>query len=599
MTRTEDKVDKENMKKERDEEKSDNKILKEIRKYALQNAVLHDGKANPKAVLGKILGKNKELRNKAKELLEQCNLIVEEVNKLSVEEQKRELEQEAPELLERKKQKKDLPELPNAEVGKVVTRIPPEPSKYNHIGHALSFLINYLYAKKYKGKCVLRFEDTNPETSKQEYVDAMKQDVLEYLDIKPDKIVFVSDDMPRFYELAEDLIKRGHAYVCSCPREKMQELRKKGIPCECRSKPVEKNLEEWHKMINREFKEGERVLRLKIDMKSKNYVMRDPVIFRINYTPHYRQGTKYCVYPMYDFENAVEEEFCGVTHILRSAEFGKMRIELQNYIKDLFGFKKQIVVQYGRFNIVGAVTQGRIIRQLIQEGKVLGWDDPSLVTLRALRRRGIQKETYYELARIVGLSPTPTNIDWSVIASINRRILDPITKRFFFINEPVRIRIKDAPEQELKIRMHPDNDLGVRSFKVKDEFFITRKDYERLEDGKIYRLMECLNFKKQGDEFIFDSIEYENYKEKQKESGSLIMHWLPADKENERKLIKVKVFTPEHEFITGIGEEALKEVKQGEVVQFERFGFVRFDHSENKEGKEKGKETMVFWFTHK
>ncbi|MEM2121553.1 MAG: glutamate--tRNA ligase [Candidatus Woesearchaeota archaeon] len=577
-----------NNKKQKEELLSE-ELKESVFKFALQNAILHSGIADAKAVLGKVLAEKKELREKAKEVLEYCEKIAKEVSKLSLEEQKKILQERYPELLEEKKRKKDLPELKNAEFGKVVTRIPPEPSKYNHIGHALSFLINYLYAKKYNGKCVLRFEDTNPKTSKQEYVDAMKEDVLDYLDIKPDKIVFVSDDMERFYELAEKLIIQGKAYVCFCQREKMQELRKKGIECDCRNKSSNQNLEEWKNMLNRKYREGECSLRLKIDMKADNYVMRDPVIFRIVYEEHYRQGKKYCVYPVYDFENAVEEEFCGVTHILRSAEFGKMRVELQDYIKDLFGFKKQTVIQYGRFNVVGAITQGRIIRQLIEEKKVIGWDDPSLVTLRALRRRGIQKETYYELARTVGLSPTQTNIEWSVIAAINRKILDPIAKRFFFIENPVSITIEGAPEQNVKIKLHPEHlEYGFREFKTSKEFYIEKKDFEELSEGELCRLMECLNFKKQNQKFVFDSLEVSVFKEK----GKKIIHWLPKDKD---QIVKVKIFTPEHIYIEGIAEKNIKEIKIGDVVQFERFGFCRLDSIV----RENSEDVFIFWFTHK
>jgi len=474
--------------------------LKEIiLKYALQNAVKFNGKANPGAIIGKLLKEDSGLKSKIKELSKDIQKTVKDVNKLSLDEQKAKLKKIAPEMLEKKKaEKRGLPELKNAVMGKVVTRIPPEPSKYNHIGHALSFLLNYLYAKKYKGKSVLRFEDTNPTASKQEYVDAMKKDVLEYLNIKPDKTVYVSDDMPRFYKLAEDLIKRNEAYVCFCKREKMQDLRHKGLPCECRNNAAEKNLEEWKKMLSRKYDEGKCVLRLKIDLKSGNHVMRDPVIFRIIYAEHYRQKNKYCVWPMYDFENAVEEEFCGITHILRSSEFGNMRIELQDYIKDLFGFKKQEVIQYGRFNVAGSITQGREIRQLIADKKVIGWDDPRLVTLRALKRRGIVPEMFYELALKVGLSKTPTNIDWTVISSINRKILDAKANRYFFIHDPKEITIKDAPEMQINIKLHPEHDeRGTRNLKTNEKFYISEKDFKELKEGELYRLMHAFNFKKQ------------------------------------------------------------------------------------------------------
>ena len=555
-----------------------------IEKYALQNATKFDGKAQIGAVIGACIREKPELKDKVKELSAKARQIIVKVNSLSVEQQIARLEKLAPELLEKKeKKKRDLPELPNAKPGHVVTRIPPEPSKYNHIGHALSFLLNYLYAKKYDGKCVLRFEDTNPSAAKQEYVDAMKSDVLEYLDIKPDKMVFVSDDMKKFYALAEQLIKKDEAFVCFCDRDKMQRLREKGEPCDCRAFSKEKNLEEWKSMLDRKYEEGQAVLRLKGDMQSKNYVMRDPVIFRIISDEHYRQKDKYVVWPMYDFENAIEEELCGITHILRSSEFGQMRVELQNHIKDLFGFKKQTVVQYGRFNIVGAVTQGREIRELIEKKKVFGWDDPSLVTLRALKRRGIVKEMFYELAKEVGLSPTPTNLDWTRISSINRRILDPSVNRYFFIEDPVKIKIRGAPRQDLKLKLHPDHpDRGLRDFKTHEDFYISKKDFEELKNKKLYRLMDALNFIKTSDGFVFDSLDYQKFKGE----GEKIMHWLPIDKDS----VKTEILMPDHKIITGLGESGLKKLKENEIIQAERFGFIRLD--------EKTKATLKFWFTH-
>jgi glutamyl-tRNA synthetase len=555
-----------------------------ILKYALQNAVRYNGKANPGAVIGKILSANPDAKSKMNEIKKEVDIAVKEVNSMSIEEQTEKLNQLAPELLVKKKKevRKELPDLPGAKDGEVVTRIPPEPSKYNHLGHALSFLINYMYAKKYHGKCILRFEDTNPEKAEQEYVDAMKSDVLEYLDIKPDKTVFVSDDMDVFYDLAEKLIKDKKAYVCFCERETMQELRHKGRGCECRGFELKRNLEEWKNMLSCEYKEGKAVLRLKIDMKAANQVLRDPVIFRIVETPHYRQKDKYCVWPLYDFENAVEENLCGITHILRSNEFGKMRAELQDFIKDSLKFKKQVIIEYGRFNIKGKLTQGREIRKLIEEKKVNGWDDPRLITLKALKRRGIVKEAYYELVHEVGLTPNQTNLDFGVLATINRRILDPKAHRYFFIPDPVSITITDAPEQKVELDLHPDNAHGGRKFNTKDEFFITAKDFKEIKANKLIRLMDCLNFKKVKNKFTFVSVDYKDFKEK----GDKIIHWLPVG-----DVVNVEVVMDDASVVKGFGEKTLENLKEGEVVQLERFGFCRLD--------KKGKEKLVFWFTHK
>jgi glutamyl-tRNA synthetase len=327
------------------------------------------------------------------------------------------------------------------------------------------------------------------------------------------------------------------------------------------------------------------VLRLKIDMESENHAMRDPVVFRICKATHYLQKNRYVVWPMYDFENAVEEELCSITHILRSIEFGEMRIELQNYIKELFGFKKQTVVQYGRFNVLGAITQGRLIRKLIQEKEYVGWDDPRLVTVKALKRRGIQKETFRELAVEVGLSLTPTNLDWSIISAINRKILDPRCNRYFFVENPKEIKIEGAREGTANLKLHPDfPERGARKLRTKNRFLITKKDFDEIKDKKLVRLMDCLNFRKIKKTFIFDSREYEEYCKK---LGRKIIHWLPADK---KQLVNVEVMMPDATIKKGFGEAALKKLKPGDVIQFARFGFCRLDK------KEKNK--LKFWFAH-
>ncbi|MEM2131460.1 MAG: glutamate--tRNA ligase [Candidatus Woesearchaeota archaeon] len=601
----------------------DNTIQDKIRYFSLENALKFKGKANQGAVIGKILSEQPELKKDLQNLSKEISKIVNEVNSLNLENIEKEFKKyekenknfksesikteskedknlnnkesnnkESNNKEKKQKTQKTLPELPNAEYGKVITRIPPEPSKYNHIGHALSFLINYMYAKKYNGKCFIRFEDTNPEKATQEFVDAMIEDVVYYLDIKPDKIMFVSDDMPLFYELAEKLININKAYVCFCDREKMQELREKGISCECSENKKEKNLDEWKKMLSGNYDEGQAVLRLKGNMQSLNHVMRDPVLFRINKKEHYRQKNKYNVWPMYDFENSVEDSITGITHILRSNEFGDMRIELQNYIKDLLGLKKQTIIQYGRFNIKGATTKGREIREKINSGDVSGWDDPSLVTLKAMKRRGYVKETFQELVYEVGLSSnTSKNIDWTLIESINRAILDKKVNRYFFVEEPIKIKIKNSPNQELKLKKHPELiEKGFRDFKTKDEFYISKQDFEKFKNGALIRLMDCLNFKvidKEKNDFVFDSLDYETFKK----NGKLIIHWLPADEENLKNLIDVEVLMPNHELKKGLAEQEIKNLEKDEIVQFQRFGFCKLDEIKNEINK------YIFWFT--
>jgi glutamyl-tRNA synthetase len=540
-----------------------------IKKYALLNAVEYNGKANPQAVMGKVLSEKPELKNNMAVLGKEVSKIVKEINSWPLEKQKKELEKFGKIKKEKRIEREGLPPLPNAEIGKVVTRLPPEPSKYNHIGHALSFLINYMYAKMYKGKCILRFEDTNPEKVKKEYVDAMKEDVLEYLDIKPDKTVFSSNDMLKMYEYAEKVIKGGKAYVCICTREKMQELRHKGIECECRVRSVDENLKMWKKMLDRKFKEEQAVLRLKIDMQAFNQVMRDPVIFRVSYAKHFLQKDKYCVWPLYDFQNVVEDELCGITHVLRSSEFGEMRVELQNYIKDLLGFRKQTIVQYGRFEVAGAITQGREIRDLIAHEQMSGWDDPRLVTLKALRKRGIVKETYYNLAKKLGLNPTSAKIQWHMIAAENRKIIDPISQRYFFVGEPVEIALDKLVAKTVKAPLLPGK-RKYRRIPVTKKIFVDKIDFVQ-NNGKEVRLMHFCNI-------ILGN--------KAKVTGKALkdvpkIHWVSS------KNVKTKIVMPDAKEVEGLAEPETSKVKPNQTVQFERIGFARCE--------KKG----LYYFSHK
>ncbi|OGI12713.1 glutamate--tRNA ligase [Candidatus Micrarchaeota archaeon RBG_16_36_9] len=540
-----------------------------IKKHALINAVEYEGKANPQAIMGKILAENPELKKDMASLGKEISKIVKEVNSWTLEKQKKELEKFGKIEKPKKEQREGLPPLKNAEMGKVVTRIPPEPSKYNHIGHALSFLINYLYAKMYKGKCILRFEDTNPDKVKKEYVDAMKEDVLEYLDIKPDKTVFSSNDIPKMYEYAEKLIKEGKAYVCTCSVDETRNLRHQGIECKHRGQNVEENLKLWKDMLGKKFKDGEAALRLKIDMQALNQALRDPAIFRIAYVVHFLQNRKYHVWPLYDFQNVVEDEICGITHIFRSSEF---RLELQNYIKDLLGFRMQTVVQYGRFEVEGAITQGREIRKLIEEGKIKGWDDPRLVTLKALRKRGIVKETYYKLAEKLGLNPTSAKIQWHMIASENRKIIDSTSNRYFFVGEPIEITLNKVPKKIVKAPLLPGKKTS-RKIPVTKKIFVDKIDFVQ-NKGKEVRLMHFCNI------ILDKKAKVTSIKLKDVPK----IHWVSS------KNVKIKLVMPDAHEVEGLAEPDVSKIKPNQTVQFERLGFCRVD---------KVKPQIIVYYAHK
>ena len=550
-----------------------------IEAYALANATKYNGKANPANVLPKIIAEFPEEKKDIQGLRKQIDEIVTQVNTLSKEEQQAKVEQLAPELLEKKERKeKDLPPLPNAIDGAVVTRIPPEPSKYNHLGHALTFIMNYLYAERYHGKVILRFEDANPEKVNQEFVDNMIDDITNYLGIKPATIRFVSDDMPLLLEYATKLIQANGAYMCFCDREIMGKNREEGRDCDCRSKDLNAQLVAWQEFIDGKYGPGVAVLRFKGNMQSQNTVMHDPVLWRSVLTPHFRVGSTYKVWPTYDFYSPIEEGFSGVTHILRTNEF-ELRVELQEAIKKLLDLPHQEVLQYGRFNIQGATTQGREIRAAIESGQYIGWDDPRLVTLKALKRRGIKREAYYELVKQLGLSHHPISLDFTMLAAANRKLIENVD-RYSFIADPVKITIDGTENRTIALDLHPDR-KGGRELVANDAYFVSAEDHAQFA-GKRIRLMGNLNFQEHEGKYAL--LQYGQVKG----GHDLIVNWLPATQD---QIVPVEVMMPDATVKRGFAEKNISTICVGDIIQFERFGFVRLDAIDDG--------TYKFWYTHK
>ncbi|MCD6575779.1 MAG: glutamate--tRNA ligase [Nanoarchaeota archaeon] len=552
-----------------------------ILKWALKNAIDHEGDAQVKAVVPKVIGENPELKKDIKNLMKEINEIVSEVNKMSLEEQIEKLKEIAPELLEKKKEKQELPEIPNAEEGKVVMMWPPEPSKYLHIGHAKAAILNHYYARKYKGKFYLRFEDTNPEKAKEEYYENAIND-LKWLGIEWDKIDYVSDYIDKFYEYSEKLINEGKAYVCLCPVEKVRKLRHEGKECEHRNQSAKENLELWKKMLS-EFKEGEASLRLKIDMDHKNAIMRDPTIMRIVETSHVRKPG-YRVWPNYDFATAIMDGFEGITHRIRSKEF-ELRTELQEYIQKLFGIKSPTFIEIARFNLAGVVASGRIIREKVESGEYMGWDDPRLVTLISLRKRGFQPEAIRNFALNTGISKTESIIPWEILESENRKIIEPIADRYFFVKDKIKLIVRGIPKEfkseRLKHPNHPEH--GKISYEInnsEETFYVDKHDFLNAKQGDILRLMDLMNIKIDvvGDE-ITAEFESKDYK-----PGVKVIHWV-FEKEN----VPVKVLMADASTVEGVGEKAIENLKEGDIIQFIRFGYARLDKKDK---------TISFRYTH-
>lgn len=547
-----------------------------IKKFALKNAIEHEGKALVNPVVSKILGEKPELKPEVKKLIKEVEKVVKEINKLSLEKQIVELEKVAPELLEVKKVEKkfELPSLPDAQVGKVVTAFPPEPSKYPHIGHAKGALLNYLYAKKYNGKFILRFEDTNPMLAKKEYYEAII-DGLKWLGIEWNKLDYISDNLEKFYEASESLIKRGEAYVCTCKQAEIRKNRKLMKECKCRKNSKETNLDLWKKMLTT-FKSGEALVRLKISMKHKNAAMRDPAIMRIIEYPHPRTGKKYRVWPLYDFGTALMDAWEGVTHRIRSKEF-EIRKELQQHIQKLFGFKPPFILEIGRLNLEGVPTSGRIIREMIKSGELKGWDDPRLTTLIALKRRGFVPEGIKNFLLRTGISKADSIVTPEILYAENRKVIDPLANRYFAVLNPIKIKVKNAPEiKEVEASLHPDfPERGKRKIPVKtNAIYIEKEDLEKFRNEEV-GLINLFSVKlKKEVEFTSKEIKFEIQK----------IHWVSEPN------VKIKIVMSDGSIKDALAEPRIKDVKVDQLIQLQRIGFCRVDSIKPK---------LILYFTHK
>ena len=444
-------------------------------------------------------------------------------------------------------------------------RIAPEPSKRLHIGHAIHSYINVIYAQRYGGEVVLRFEDTNPQLARAEFVDAIGED-FEYLDITPDSTSFASDHMDEYSAAIERLLTQGDAYACFCDRESMSRMRREGSACACREKEPSEHLLEYENMRAGVYEPGEVVIRLAGDMMHKNAAMRDPVLARIITTPHYRQGDAYRVWPLYDLENVVMDGREGITHIIRDNAFGEMRAELQGVLRERLGLPRTHVYQYGRFRIEGKETSGRAIREGIASGAFAGWDDPRLATLAAMKRRGFVGETFRDIAREVGLSPTQTRVDEKMLAKYNRRHVDAIANRYSFVYAPIRIEVSGYVPRTVRLRSHPEREARDRVFEADGTFFIRKDDAEHT----LVRLMDAGNIVRDGSSFRLASETIEEFRSAQ---GSAIINYLTQEN------LEAHVLMPDGTVCEGIIEPAVTRERIGAIVQLERFGFCRVERT--------------------
>ncbi len=458
-----------------------------IEKYALQNAVKYRAAPDAGSVMGKLMGGHPELRARAKEVSPLVKEVLADVSKSSPEEWQKRLEAIAPELLAelsvRKEPDKGLPALDGAEKG-VVMRFAPNPNGPPTLGSARGIIINSEYVKRYGGKFLIRFDDTDPVKKRPmpEAYGWYLEDCA-WLQAVPDQVITASERVPLYYEVAEELIRKGGAYVCGCEQLVFKEHKDKGIACEHREQSVELNLELWKKMLDGRLAEGQAVLRVKTDMSYKDPAIRDWAAFRIVTAPHPLVGTKYRVWPLLDFESAVEDHLLGTTHILRGKDLADSESR-QMYLYRHLGWTYPRVIHWGRIKIhqFGSFSTSKL-RRAIEAGEYTGWDDPRVPTVRAMRCRGIQAEALRKFMIELGVGETDISISMDSIYAENRKLIDAEANRYFFVWQPVALEIEgDAPPFG-RAPLHPTIDRGYREIPGGNRVFICKSDLEGLKVG--------------------------------------------------------------------------------------------------------------------
>jgi len=540
---------------------------------ALQNAVKHGGIPQAGAVIGMVMSAHPEFRPRAKEAVSLVKEAIADVAALSPDIRVAQLQARAPEMYDaiyaKHEHRKILPDLERAEHG-VVMRFAPNPSGPLHIGHARAAVLNDAYVKQYGGCYVLRIEDTDPKRVDPEAYDMVKEDIA-WLGLGITETITQSERLLLYYDLCRQLIEKGGAYVCTCDNECFRHLKQSKTACPCRSQPIEKNLELWEKMLDHTFMEGEVTVRIKTDLNHPDPAMRDFPAFRILDSPPHPK-VKAHVYPLMNFSVVADDHLLGVTHVIR----GKDHIantRRQRYIYDHFGWDVPVYRHYGRMGIEGVVLSTSQMRLGINEGTYTGWDDIRLGTLRALARRGISPEAVKNAVLAIGIGDTDISFSWDNLYAENKKIVDPLANRYFFVPDPVTAEITGAQPQTANAMLHPsDASRGNRTLVFEGTVLMPRSEITT--DVTMVRLKDLFNVKITWKKSIPTFTYAGKSLAEARSAKAHIIQWLPA-----QDCIPCTLLTPEGE-ITGACELLVKK-ESGHVVQFERVGFARIDAVNN------------------
>ena len=562
----------------------DERVSGSIHKYAIKNAYEY-GKARVESVLSKVLSIVPEAKADMAALRKAVEEVVEKVNGMDAEWVKKEYEAYAEEFGEEKAEKDENSKpkfvLEGAEEGNFATRFPPEPSGYLHIGHAKAAFLEQKFSDIYRGKLNLYFDDTNPEKEKQEYVDAIKED-LAWLGIRFDSEYYASDSIPKVYSYAKKLIKEGNAYACSCDHETIKKNRFNGLECGHRNSDAETNAQKFDDMLEGKYDENEMIIRFKGDMKADNTTLRDPTLLRVKRAIHYRQGDKYIIWPTYHFNTPIMDSLHGITDVIRDENY-ELSNALYYSILKAVGLKAPRMHLEARLNIKNNITSKRTVQKLIKEGKLQGYDDPRLVTLSALRSRGVQPAAIRDFVLRFGMSRVSSTVDISLLLSENKKDMDGTAKRLFYVDNPVEVCISNYTEVGkggVAIPLHPTNkSLGQRDVALSDKLYIRKEDYAELSNKGGLILKGFATLKPAGQKGAAECTASAAI-----ESGInkryAAVQWISGNPIKVRMLTPLPPLREDGEFDTdslkiaeGYAETYVNSLKDGEVIQFERFGF--------------------------
>ncbi len=544
------------------------KIKETAKKFALKNAAQHNGKASKNAVLGSVLGSLPEAKKDVPAAIKIIEQTIQDINNMSQKEQQKEINTLKISTEKTKKQKEPLKDLPGVEKT-VVMRFAPNPNGPLSLGHSRQALLNWHYTKKYKGKYILRLDDTDPKikTPIKEAYNWIRED-LKWLGINPDKIICASSRFPIYYSHAEKLIAMGKAYVCTCPKEKFAELKKNAAPCPCRSLDLKEHQLRWKKMF-RQYKEGEAVLRIKTDIKHKNPAIRDWPAARIVSNPVHPL-VNYRVWPLYDFASAIDDHLLGITHLIRGIDFIATS-KKQGYIYDYFKWKYPKDILTGKLIVEGMKSTSQA-RKLIEQGKLTGWDDVRLGTLRALKKRGFTPEAITSFIIDIGPKKSDIRVSEKNLYAYNKKIIDPISPRYFFTEDPLKIDISAAKRANTQITIKaPIKTQKDRKINTGNAVYIAKKDFQKYQ-GKKVRLKE----------FAWGTLDRKFIPEPEKEwsnsdkSNIQVIQWVPA-----KEHVDIEIITPDNSIHKGKAELNIHGLNNT-LVQFERIGFVNLISDSNK-----------------